>query len=153
MEAHISDSIAQVEHSLHRQIKAIEADSLFFSENLLVNQYLRADKNSRLNVLQDALKKQFSAFMDAHPEYMEISLLMADGAEEVAALKEGVNNRSANEQQALYFKNISRSPADIEITPLLYPDKPAMGAGGGAQNFSAGSNQVCKQKRPGLPYY
>ncbi len=122
MEAHISDSIAQVEHSLHRQIKAIEADSLFFSENLLVNQYLRADKNSRLNVLQDALKKQFSAFMDAHPEYMEISLLMADGAEEVAALKEGVNNRSANEQQALYFKNISRSPADIEITPLLNPD-------------------------------
>ncbi len=123
MEAHISDSIAQAEHSLDRQLRALTADSLFFSENQLVNQYLRiTDKNTRLNVLQDALQKQFSAFMDVHPEYVEISLLMADGSEEVAVLKEDVNNQRANEQQVLYFKTISQSSANIEITPLIDPD-------------------------------
>lgn len=123
IKGHIHDSIAQVQNAPRMQIEAVEADSLFFSENVILNRYLRiADKNTRFNIMHRALLNKFSALMNAHPEYIEISLLMPDGSEEVSLLKEATHNQSDNEQDSFYFQNIATSAADVEITPLINPD-------------------------------
>lgn len=119
----ISDSIAQVQNSVRLQVKTMQADSLLFSKSKVLNRYLRTeDKNIRFNLMHRPVLDEFTTFMDAHPEYIEISLLALDGYEEVALHNDAISNLSDEEQDTFYFKNIRESPFDVEMTPLINPD-------------------------------
>ena len=119
----ISDSIAQVQNSVRLQVKTMQADSLLFSKSKVLNRYLRTeDENIRFNLMHRPVLDEFTTFMDAHPEYIEISLLALDGYEEVALHNDAISNLSDEEQDTFYFKNIRESPFDVEMTPLINPD-------------------------------
>lgn len=120
---HISDSIVQAENALHVQLNAIQADSLIFSQSALLNRYLSVeDKNIRFNLMHGLLLDEFSTFMSAHPEYLEISLLMPDGYEEVSLRNKNIENLNRSKKNTQYFQNIVKSPVDVEISPMINPD-------------------------------
>ena len=80
IEGHIGDSIIQVQTTLNSRLTAIEADSAIFSKSVILNRYLKTeDESIRFNIMHRVLLKEFSIFMNAHPEYIEISLIMPDG--------------------------------------------------------------------------
>ncbi|MGB5446153.1 MAG: cache domain-containing protein, partial [Psychromonas sp.] len=123
MKGHISDSIEQVENTLHIRLQAMQADSLLFSRSSILNKYIRIeDEEIRFNLLHRVVLGEFSSFMDSHPEYIEISLLALDGYEEVSLHNQHIRNLSDQEQESSYFKNIVKSPSDYEISPLINPD-------------------------------
>jgi len=119
----IKDSTEQVQTALHNNVAAIEADSSIFSQSLILARYLRTtDKSIRFNVMHQVLLKEFSTFMRAHPEYIEISLIMPDGYEEVSLVKDGIINQSDEEQDTSYFKYIAESTTNFDIYPMRNPD-------------------------------
>lgn len=123
MKEHISDSISQVQNSLQTQLGALEADSLLFSQSAVLNKYIQfEDKNMRSDYMHSEVLDEFSSFMNAHPEYIEISLLTLDGDEKVSLLNDEINNLTDKEQNSFYFQNIAGSVSDFEITPLINPD-------------------------------
>jgi hypothetical protein len=88
-----------------------------------LNRYLRTtDENIRVNIMHKMVLKEFSSFMAAHPEYIEVSLLLPDGYEEVSLLNEKISNLTDEEQDSFYFQNIAHSTSDFAITPLVNPD-------------------------------
>ncbi|WP_019612803.1 bifunctional diguanylate cyclase/phosphodiesterase [Psychromonas ossibalaenae] len=120
---HISDSISQVENPLQLQLNAMQANSLLFSQSSILSRYLRTeDESIRFNLMHKVLVNEFSSFIDAYPEYLEISLLMLDGYEEVSLLKNSGRSLSDQEQNNLYFKSIAKSPHNFTIIPQINPD-------------------------------
>ncbi|MGF1757256.1 EAL domain-containing protein [Photobacterium sagamiensis] len=123
IKGHIRDSIVQVQNALDSQLTAIEADSSIFSQSVILNRYLRTeDETIRFNVMHQVLLKEFSTFMNAHPEYIEISLIMPDGYEEVSLVNNHITNVTDEEQDTSYFKNIAESKSNFEINTFMNPD-------------------------------
>ncbi|MFT7052507.1 MAG: diguanylate cyclase (GGDEF)-like protein [Psychromonas sp.] len=123
IEKHIKDSIIQVEGTLKSHLTSLEADSSIFSQSVILNRYLQTeDESIRFNIMHRVLLKEFSTFMNAHPEYIEISLIMPDGYEEVSLQNDDISNVTDEEQDTFYFKNISESTSNFNISPLINPD-------------------------------
>ena len=123
MKAHIIDSTMQAKTALEAKLNAVEADSAIFSQNVVLNRYLRTeDENVRAYVMHKTLLKEFSSLMAVHPDYIEISLIMPDGYEEASLLTNDDDNKIDEEQDTFYFKNIAESASDFEINVLLDPD-------------------------------
>jgi len=119
----IKDSTEQVQTALNNQIAAIEADSSIFAHSLILERYLRTeDESIRFNIMHQVLLKEFATFMHAHPEYIEISLIMADGYEEVSLVNDNIINLTDEEQDTSYFKHIAASVANFEVSSMLNPD-------------------------------
>tara|TARA_R110001583_G_scaffold10698_3_gene49067 strand:- start:6560 stop:9013 length:2454 start_codon:yes stop_codon:yes gene_type:complete len=120
---HINDSIVQVQSTLDSQLTAMEADSDIFSQSIVLNRYLKTeDESIRANVMHQVLLKEFSSFMHAHPEYIEISLIMPDGYEEVSLVNNRITNMTDEEQDTIYFKNIVASQSNFDINAFINPD-------------------------------
>ena len=119
----INDSIMQVQNALDAQLTSVTSNSAIFSQSVILNRYLLTeDESIRFNVMHKVLVKEFSSFINAHSEYIEISLIMPDGYEEVSLMRNGVANITDEEQDTDYFKNIVESESDVEINTLINPD-------------------------------
>jgi len=123
IKGHIRDSIMQVQTTLDSKLTSLEADSSIFSQSVLLNRYLQTeDESIRFNIMHRVLLKEFSIFMNAHPEYIEISLIMPDGYEEVSLVSNDITNITDEEQDTLYFKNIIDSQSNFKISTVINPD-------------------------------
>lgn len=119
----INDSIVQTQNALDSQLNALKANSDIFARSIVLNRYLLTeDENIRFNVMHRVLLKEFAAFMAVHPEYLEVSLIMPDGYEEVSSVNQGGINVTDEEVDTHYFKNIVESTSNIEINTFINPD-------------------------------
>ena len=119
----INESIIQIQNTLDAQLTSVAANSAIFSQSVILNRYLLTeDESIRFNVMHKVLVKEFSSFINAHSEYIEISLIMPDGYEEVSLMRNGTANVTDEEQDTDYFKNIAESKSDVEINTLINPD-------------------------------
>ena len=88
---HISGTIDQAQNSLDTHLETLTADSSLFSKSLILERYLRTtDEDIRFNVMHQVLLSEFARFRSTHSQYIEISLIMPDGYEEVSLIDDDI---------------------------------------------------------------
>ncbi|MBF0134846.1 MAG: response regulator [Magnetococcales bacterium] len=123
MFAEIDNLLQQTEINSKNYLATIRANlSLFARAKTLTNYIGVEDDETRYTVLQAPLLQLFADYAEAFPEYTEIRVIKPSGEEDARFVSQDVVNRTENESQTPYFKNLQKSGEKIHTEFIVNPD-------------------------------
>lgn len=121
--AEMSLAVNHLESLIQNELTTSYANINLFSRHTLVKEYVfNEDEEQRYRLMQAPLLRLFKSFQDAFPRYYEIRIILPDGYEDVRQTHPYVENRSDEEANNVFFREISQTSGEAISKILINPD-------------------------------
>jgi len=119
----VEDLSVQVALAVESQQQAVYSDLDLLAASDLLQNYLQVeDARDRYEIFQTPLLYEFSRFIEIHPEYYEIRILLPDGYEDARLAAGSLVNRYEDEKDAPWFAELRDFRGKYFSRTIVNPD-------------------------------
>ncbi|MEO5333942.1 MAG: response regulator [Magnetococcus sp. YQC-5] len=116
----LHNALQQAKTIIHDRLETLHSHLEIFTRSEILEKYLDAEEEQeRYALLQPTLIRLFSGFQQAIDDYYEVRLLLPDGFEDTRVTTFDIQNKTEQEENTLFFKELSRhAPAPYHVMTL-----------------------------------
>lgn len=99
---------------LTRGIDTAKANVELIADDQLIKKYLLTeDESERYSLLQRPLEQKLVSLQSVYPDYYELRILLPDGFEDIRVVEPWVENKTEQEGNTAYFKQLLTAADDL----------------------------------------